>query len=128
MRRTAVFKLGTVAALFILAVMLIACESSDPTAVQGSQIILTAQPNPVDLNLNPAGDSLITARVLTGNGTPQQDTIVFFSTSNGTVNPTEDTTDDEGRAFTTFSSNVATTATVTAQSGSATASQQIQVL
>ena len=128
MRRTAVFKLGTLAALFILAVMLIACEDSDPTAVEGSQFIITATPNPVDLTANPLGQSTVSARLLTATGVPQSGTAVFFSTSNGTVSPDTDTTDDDGVALTTFASPTAVNASVEATSGGSSGTIQITVI
>jgi hypothetical protein len=106
----------------------LACEDSDPVAIEGSQIIVTASPNPVDIDADPSGTSQVQARLMTASGVPQEDTILFFSTTSGAVDPDDDVTDAEGRAFTTFTSSTTTTATVTAQSGSIKGTVSIQVL
>jgi hypothetical protein len=106
----------------------LACEDSDPVAIEGSQIIMTASPNPVDIDADPTGTSQVQARLMTSTGVPQADTILFFSTTTGAVSPDSDVTDSEGRAFTTFTSSATTTATVTAQSGSIKGTVSIQVL
>jgi hypothetical protein len=106
----------------------LACEDSDPVAIEGSQIIVTASPNPVDIDADPSGTSQVQARLMTASGVPQEDTILFFSTTSGAVSPDSDVTDSEGRAFTTFTSPTTTTATVTAQSGSIKGTVSIQVL
>jgi len=128
MKTRTIVKWLTPALMILAALAFVSCESSDPVAIEGSNINLTASPNPVDVLADPLGQSVVQARLTTGNGVPEQGTIVFFSTTAGTVTPDSDTTDDEGRAFTTFANTGTASATVTARSGGITATLTIQVI
>ena len=130
MRRTTVFQLGTVAALFILAAFLIACESSDPTAVEGSVIILTLTPNPVDLTNDPTGTSQVAARLETATGVPQTGTLILFTVTNGlgSILPAAENTDDNGVARATYTSTAITSATIEARSASIIATKTLSVV
>jgi len=128
MRKRIVLRATLPTLMALAALATLSCESSDPVAIEGSEIILTAQPSPVDLLLDPLGQSTIQARVTNASGVPQEDVIVFFSTTNGTVTPDSDITEALGRAFTTFANSTTTTATISARSGSIEEQLQLQVL
>jgi hypothetical protein len=128
MRARTIVKWVAPALVILAALASVSCESSDPVAITGSNINLTASPNPVDVLADPLGQSAIQARVTTANGVPQEGTIVFFSTTVGTVTPDSDTTDSEGRAFTIFANTGTASATLTARSGGITATLTIQVI
>ncbi len=121
----------TLAALMTLpAAVFLGCESSDPVAIEGSQIILTATPNPIDLLVDPTGTSMIEARLISDTGVPQSDAQVLFFITNGSgqVSPSEDTTDDDGLASATLKATTpGSSVTVNAQSGSITANRQVSV-
>lgn len=130
MLKRALLNLLVPALLALSALAFLACEDSDPVAIEGSTIILTATPNPIDLLADPTGTSIVEARLLSSTGVPQQDTSVFFSITSGSgfVSPEDDTTDPQGRAFTTLTATTPnTTITVTAQSGSISANRQVSV-
>ena len=128
MRKRIVLRATLPALMALAAIATLSCESTDPVAIEGSQIIVTASPNPVDIDADPSGTSQVQARLTTATGVPQDGTVIFFSTTAGAVNPDVDTTDAEGRAFTTFTNSTETTATVTAQSGSIKGTVPIQVI
>ena len=97
-----------------------ACETVELTAPTGSTITLYASPATVA----PGGSSEILASVVRSGGTPVQDgTSVVFTTSLGSLEPTQAETQD-GRATVRFLAGSATgTARIAAFSGGITATE-----
>jgi len=96
-----------------------ACNRVPLLAPSGSSITLTSATSVLAIN----GTATVTAQVLENAGTPPQaGTHVIFTTSLGTVQPSEATTDSGGRASATFTSTSSGTATITAVSGGASVS------
>src|SRR6185503_2222448 len=91
------------------------CQKVPLLAPSGSTISLTTAVNVVPLG----GTTEIIAQVIEPAGTaPQRGTLVSFTTSLGTLQPTEVETDTAGRAITRFiAGNGSGTATITALSG-----------
>ena len=111
---------GRLAALVLLPtiafIIELACSRVPLLAPSGSSISLTTAQTVVPIN----GSATITAQVLESAGTaPQAGTHVTFSTSLGTVQPSDATTDSSGRASAIFTSTSSGTATITAISGGA---------
>src|SRR5262245_31017491 len=94
-----------------------ACEKVPLLAPSGSTIQLTANTNVLPIN----GSTTIIAQVLEAAGTPPHSgTHVTFTTSLGSLQPSDVSTDVGGRAFTTFlAGNNNGTATISALSGGA---------
>src|SRR5262249_34851321 len=112
---------GRLAALVLLPtiafIIELACSRVPLLAPSGSSITLTTAQNVVAIN----GSATITAQVIEAAGTaPQAGTHVTFTTSLGSVQPSDATTDSSGRAQATFTSGASGTATITALSGGAT--------
>ncbi|HUK36451.1 MAG TPA: Ig-like domain-containing protein [Vicinamibacterales bacterium] len=95
----------------------VACSRVPLLAPSGSSITLTTATAVLPLN----GSATVIAQVVESAGTaPQAGTHVTFTTSLGTIQPSDATTDSSGRATATFSSSSSGTATITAISGGAT--------
>jgi hypothetical protein len=96
---------------------LVACQKVPLLAPSGSSITLTASATTLPIN----GTTTLIAQVIEASGTPpQHGTNVTFTTSLGTVQPFEATTDTGGRASVTFVAGTSSgTATITAISGGA---------
>ena len=96
---------------------LVACQKVPLLAPSGSFITLTASATTLPIN----GTTTLIAQVLEASGTPpQHGTNVTFTTSLGTVQPFEATTDTGGRVAVTFVAGTSSgTATITAISGGA---------
>src|SRR5947199_2376019 len=94
-----------------------ACQRVPLLAPSGSTISLTASNTAVPSN----GTVQLIAQVLEPSGTPPHSgTHIIFTTTLGTVEPTETETDINGRAVVTFKAGLANgTATITASSGGA---------
>jgi hypothetical protein len=108
------------AALFVVpAVAFIveeACNRVPLLAPSGSTITLTTATSVLPIN----GSATVIAQVVENAGTaPQAGTHVTFTTSLGTIQPNDATTDSSGRAMATFTSASSGTATITALSGGA---------
>jgi hypothetical protein len=117
--------LAALALLLGAALLLAACEDSDPTAPEGSSISVTADPQTTQPNV----PVRITATVRSGNGTRLPDQEVIFSTSQGTLDPPAQTsliTDDIGQVTSTL--RTPSTATVTARSGSITNTTSVNIV
>jgi len=97
------------------------CQKVPLLAPSGSTISLTTAVNVVPLG----GTTEIIAQVIEPAGTaPQRGTLVSFTTSLGTLQPTEVETDTAGRAITRFiAGNGSGTATITALSGGVSVGQ-----
>jgi Big-like domain-containing protein/PKD domain-containing protein len=97
-----------------------ACQRVPLLAPSGSSITLTASSNAVPVN----GSVQLIAQILEAAGTPPHSgTHVIFTTTLGTIEPSEVETDVSGRAVATFKAGVANgMATITASSGGASAS------
>ncbi len=100
--------------------LVVACQKVPLLAPSGSTITLTSSATTLPVN----GTTTIIAQVLEGSGTPpQMGTRVTFTTTLGTVQPSEVETDTGGRVVVTFAAGSASgTATITALSGGATVS------
>src|SRR5213592_3609585 len=96
------------------------CQRVPLLAPSGSTITLTASQTALPSN----GTAQLIAQLLEPAGTPPHSgTHVIFTTSLGTIEPSEVETDVNGRAVTTFKAGGANgNATITASSGGATAS------
>jgi len=102
------------AALFLIET---ACNRVPLLAPSGSTITLTTATSVLPIN----GKATIIAQVVENAGTaPQAGTHVTFTTSLGTIEPADASTDTSGRATVTFTSTSSGTANITAISGSAT--------
>jgi len=102
------------AALFLVET---ACNRVPLLAPSGSTITLTTATSVLPVN----GKATIIAQVVENAGTaPQAGTHVTFTTSLGTIEPADASTDTSGRATVTFTSGSSGTASITAISGSAT--------
>jgi adhesin/invasin len=111
---------GTVPAAVLLTVsslLAITCERVPLLAPSGSTITLTSSNTAVPVN----GTTQLIAQVIEASGTaPHSGTTVTFTTSLGTIQPSQAETDSSGRATTTFSAgNSNGTAVITAISGGA---------
>src|SRR5436190_9610075 len=97
-----------------------ACQKVPLLAPSGSTIVLTASQTAV----SSAGTAQLVAQLLEPAGTPPHSgTHVIFTTTLGTIEPSEVETDVNGQARTTFRAGGANgNATITASSGGATAS------
>ncbi len=94
-----------------------ACNRVPLLAPSGSSITLSTATSVLPVN----GSATIIAQVVENAGTaPQAGTHVTFTTSLGTVQPTDATTDSSGRATATFTSSSSGTASIIATSGGAT--------
>src|SRR5207249_11107610 len=102
-----------------LAFYTVACQKVPLLAPSGSTIVLTASQTAV----SSAGTAQLVAQVLEPAGTPPHSgTHVIFTTSLGTISPTEVETDVNGQARATFSANgMNGTAIISASSGGASA-------
>ncbi len=101
----------------VLAALTVACDRVPLLAPSGSTITLTA----VDTALPFSGTTQIVAQVLEPAGTPPHSgTHIIFTTTLGTIQPSEVETDINGQAFATFNAGGASgTATISAASGGA---------
>src|SRR5262249_1389167 len=108
---------GAVGFAVALVVLTVSCEKVPLLAPSGSSITLIASTNVLPVN----GSTSITAQVIEPAGTPPHSgTQVSFTTSLGTFQPAEASTDVNGRASVTFLAGAASgTATITALSGGA---------
>jgi len=109
------------AALFVVPAIAFAIEAAcnrvPLLAPSGSSITLTTATSILPVN----GSATVIAQVVESAGTaPQAGTHVTFTTSLGTIQPSDVTTDSSGRATTLFTSSTSGTATITAISGGAT--------
>src|SRR5689334_24244908 len=94
-----------------------ACNRVPLLAPSGSSITLTTATSILPVN----GSATIIAQVVESAGTaPQAGTHVTFTTSLGTIQPSDATTDSSGRATAVFTSSASGSATITAISGVAT--------
>jgi len=101
------------AALFLIET---SCNRVPLLAPSGSTITLTTATSVVPIN----GTATILAQVIENAGTPPQaGTHVTFTTSLGTIEPSETTTDPSGRATAVFTSASSGTAQISALSGGA---------
>lgn len=105
--------------LFSLA-LVVGCEKVPLLAPAGSTITLTSSATTLPIN----GTTTIVAQVLEGSGTaPHSGTNVTFTTTLGTIQPPQVSTDTGGRAVVTFvAGNASGTAVITALSGGASVS------
>jgi hypothetical protein len=102
------------AALFLIET---SCNRVPLLAPSGSTITLTTATSVLPVG----GSATILAQVLENAGTPPQaGTHVTFTTSLGTIQPSDTTTDSSGRATATLTSTSSGTASITAISGGAT--------
>jgi adhesin/invasin len=101
----------------VSSLLAITCERVPLLAPSGSTITLTSSNTAVPVN----GTTQLIAQVIEASGTaPHSGTTVTFTTSLGTIQPSEAQTDSAGRATTTFSAgNSNGTAVITAISGGA---------
>ena len=108
---------GAVGLAVALMVSTVSCEKVPLLAPSGSSITLIASTNVLPVN----GSTTITAQVIEPAGTPPHSgTQVSFTTSLGTFQPGEASTDVNGRASVTFLAGAQSgTATITALSGGA---------
>src|ERR1041384_8209270 len=113
-------RLATLALLPVLFFLIeVACNRVPLTAPSGSSITLTTATTVIPVN----GSATIVATVVENAGTPPQaGTHVFFTTSLGTIQPSDTTTDSAGRATVVFTGTSSGTASINALSGSATTS------
>jgi adhesin/invasin len=101
------------AALFLIEA---SCNRVPLLAPSGSTITLTTATSVLPIN----GSATIIAQVVESAGTaPQAGTHVTFTTSLGTIQPSDVSTDTSGRATVTFTSDSSGTATIAAISGGA---------
>ena len=111
-RRLATLFLLPAALLFIEA----SCSRVPLLAPSGSSITLTSATSVLAIN----GTATIIAQVIEASGTPPQaGTHVTFSTSLGTLQPSEALTNSAGQATATFTSTASGTASISAISGGA---------
>jgi PKD domain len=105
-------------ALAGICLTLVGCSKVPLLAPSGSTITLTSSATVLPVN----GTTTLVAQVLEEAGTaPQAGTHVTFTTSLGTIQPSEAQTDSSGRVVVTFNAgNQSGTATITALSGAAT--------
>src|SRR5438045_3413937 len=102
------------AALFLIET---SCNRVPLLAPSGSTITLTSATSVMAIN----GKATIFAQVNENAGTPPQaGTHVTFTTTLGTIEPSEASTDTSGRAAVTFTASSSGTASITAISGGAT--------
>jgi len=103
-----------------------ACNRVPLTAPSGSSITLTSATSVLAVN----GTASIVATVVENAGTPPQaGTHVFFTTTLGTIQPSDATTDSSGRATATLTATSSGTAQITATSGgSSTGSNPLRIL
>jgi hypothetical protein len=108
---------GSVCLAAVLAAWTISCEKVPLLAPSGSSIQLISSTNVLPVN----GNTQITAQVLEPAGTPPHSgTVVTFTTSLGTFQPGQASTDVTGRATVTFLAGTQSgTANITALSGGA---------
>src|SRR5258706_2467529 len=101
--------------LFSLSLLTVACEKVPLLAPSGSTITLTASTTALSV----AGSADIIAQVLEAAGTPPHSgTVITFTTTLGSIEPSEARTDTSGRVVVKFNSGSANgTATITAISG-----------
>jgi len=109
------------AALFIVPTIAfaieVACSRVPLLAPSGSTISLTTATSVLAVN----GSATVIAQVVENAGTaPQAGTHVTFTTSLGTIQPSDATTDSSGRATAIFTSSSSGTASISAISGGAT--------
>jgi hypothetical protein len=109
------------AALFVVPAIAFAIEAAcnrvPLLAPSGSSITLTTATSILPVN----GSATVIAQLVESAGTPPQaGTHVTFTTSLGTIQPSDVTTDSSGRATALFTSSSSGTATITAFSGGAT--------
>jgi hypothetical protein len=100
--------------------LVVACEKVPLLAPSGSTITLTSSATTLPVN----GTTTIIAQVLEASGSaPHSGTDVTFTTTLGTIQPSEVSTDTGGRAIVTFNAgNASGTAVITALSGGASVS------
>ena len=106
-------------ALVAIALFASGCQKVPLLAPSGSTITLSSAATALPAN----GTTTIVAQVIEPSGTPPHaGTLVSFTTTLGTIQPSEVETDISGRATTTFNANGASgTATITAISGGVSA-------
>lgn len=109
-----------VSVLALATLVVSACEKAPLLAPTGSTITLTTATNVVAAN----GTAQIVAQVIESGGTPPHSgTRVTFTTTLGTIEPSETSTDTAGRAIVTFRANGANgIAIIAAYSGGSTTS------
>src|ERR1043166_439229 len=120
-------RLATLALLpVVFFIIEVACNRVPLTAPSGSSITLTTATTVIPVN----GSATIVATVVENAGTPPQaGTHVFFTTSLGTIQPSDTTTDSAGRATATLTVPSSGTASVAATSGGAsTGSTPLKIL
>lgn len=118
-------RIAALTLLLPVALILTACEDSDPTAPDGSTITISADPQTTQPNVS----SKITATVRSGSGTRLPDQEVIFSTSQGSLTPPAQTpliSDDNGQVTSTL--RTPSTATVTATSGTISATTSVSII
>jgi len=118
------------AAAFLVAAVfgIAACNNSDPTAPADSTVTLTANPTTVVVPNNGQGTTELTATLRSKSGAREPGQEMTFSTTSGLLDPAAGTTiltDDNGQAMATLTLTSNSPPTVTAQSGSITATVQI---
>src|SRR5260221_11849347 len=108
------------AALLISSVWVGACEKVPLLAPSGSTLTLTASATALPLN----GSTQLVVQVIEPSGTPPHSgTSVTFTTTLGTVEPADASTDSAGRVIVTFKAGTTNgTATISAISGGVSAS------
>ena len=102
----------------VLALTVASCEKVPLLAPTGSTITLSASASALPLG----GTTNLVAQILEAAGTPPHDgTLVNFTTTLGTIQPSQVQTDINGRVSVVFSAGLSSgTATITASSGGAT--------
>jgi hypothetical protein len=123
--------LGTLAAIVaVAAVLSVSCEDAEPTAKEGWQLTLTANPGSIDIGPGQTGDSTLIAVLLDERGAPVPGFGIRFNTNRGELasagNAIETNADGEARDTLTLSS-ADSEAEVTASSGLLSASAQVFV-
>ncbi len=109
-------RLAALAVVSTLVLIEASCNHVPLTAPSGSSITLTSATSVMAIG----GTATIIAQVIEPAGTPPSSgTHVTFSTSLGTIQPSEATTNSSGQATATFTSTSSGTATITAISGGA---------
>jgi hypothetical protein len=110
-------RLACILTVVSAAALIVACEKVPLLAPSGSTITLTSSTTTLPVN----GTTTIIAQVLEAGGTPPHSgTDVTFTTTLGTIQPSQVSTDTSGRAVVTFvAGNASGTATITALSGGA---------
>src|ERR1700733_2721471 len=108
-------RIRTAALVLFSAAMTVACQKVPLLAPSGSTITLTAGATALSLN----GTAQIIAQVVEASGTaPQPGTVIIFTTTLGSIQPAQATTDGTGMVVVKFlAGNSSGTATISASSG-----------